>query len=92
MRSLLIEGNNGGDFVKITQYASQKKEDVIYLESGSCCVHSMCHQVPVEFLSVLISNVILEHNGNVHKAVKETLKGFSKDFIEGRCSKIKKYE
>lgn len=88
MREIYIDGNKGGDYVRIKQYAKQEKKATMFLEVGCSCVRTVSHEVPVEFLSVLISNAVLE-SGSVEEAVKKALSNYSKDYKEERASKVK---
>ena len=54
--SVSAEGNNGGDYVKITKL----NDNELHLEIGCCCVTIVSHKIPVEFLTNLFYNLILE--------------------------------
>lgn len=62
---LYLEGNHGGDFVSLIPL----KNDRVYLRSGSGCVVSVDSIVPNEFLSLLISDCILQY-GSVAEYLK----------------------
>ena len=50
------EGNNGGDYVKITKV----NDNELHLEIACCCVVIVSHKVPVEFLTNLFYDLTLE--------------------------------
>lgn len=52
------EGNNGGDYIDI----ERRKNGTIKLEAGSCCVKFIDAIVPVEFLTGILMNMIMEYN------------------------------
>lgn len=56
---LYVEGNNGGDFLEIVPL----DDNLIHLEIGHCCVKSIRAIVPVEFVTAILTNAVLEHNG-----------------------------
>ena len=57
--AITIQGNNGGDFVTIRKVKTHENGDnLIYIESGHCCVHSIKHIVPTELLSLIINNAM----------------------------------
>lgn len=54
---LCLEGNNYGDFTSLIPM----KNDRVYLRSGCSCVITVDEIVPNEFLSLLISDCILQY-------------------------------
>ena len=63
--SLYAEGNNGGDVIKIID----NHDGTIYLFSGHCCVVDVQCIVPVEFLTAIINDVMLNNDCNVKKVI-----------------------
>jgi len=59
------EGNNGGDYIKI----SNVKDNMVLLEVGNCCVHTIMHYVPVEFVTLVLTNAVIEH-GSIEKVIE----------------------
>lgn len=60
MDAITIQGNNGGDFVTIEKVKTHENGDnLIYIESGHCCVYSIKHTIPTELLSLIINNAML---------------------------------
>lgn len=68
-KEIYIEGNNGGDYLKITKL----ENNLLHLEVGNCGVVTVRHIVPVEFLTILlteattydsIQEIILKYWGN----------------------------
>lgn len=56
--TLRIEGNNGGDYLEI----SSAGNNLVLLEVGHCCVVTIRHIVPVEFITAVLARAVLEHN------------------------------
>jgi len=54
--SIWAEGNNGGDYIKITKL----NDNELHLEIGCYCVVIVSHKVPVEFLTNLFYDLTLE--------------------------------
>ena len=50
---IFVEGNNSGDFIKIEHI----KNNLIRLEIGHCCVYVFNHEIPVEILAALLSQI-----------------------------------
>lgn len=62
---LRVEGNNGGDFIEIHDVGNGK----INLKSGSCCVMSIDTIVPVEFLTAILSEKMMEYDGGIEAII-----------------------
>lgn len=62
---IFAEGNNGGDFIRIDNL----EEGVIHLSAGSSCVMIINKVVPVEFITGILQNVMLEHNFNIDSVI-----------------------
>ena len=90
MKKFYLSGNNDGDFIRLVQYKSQEKDCTVYLEIGHCCVITVRHQIPVEYLTTLITENVLKHS-DIHGAVKDVFKDFSNEYTEDRISKVKEW-
>lgn len=91
MKNIELQGNKGGDYIKISQTNAQEKIDCINLEVGCSCVVMLRAQVPVEFLTALISG--FGKTGELSKDIEDELFTYeSRDFIKERLSRIKKYD
>ncbi len=53
-----IEGNKGGDFLKITKI----KDNLLRIESAHCCLYNFNHEMPVEVLTSLLSDIHISFN------------------------------
>ncbi len=80
---IYIEGNNGGDFIAITDLGDGR----IILESGSSCVCTIDAIVPVEFITAILSEAIIKYDGNINAVIDSF--GWSQDFKNELKSKIK---
>lgn len=71
------EGNNGGDYVKITKL----NDNELHLEIACCCVVIVSHKVPVELLTNLFYDLTLEtdQDGMVELAKKHIHYEIGKD-------------
>lgn len=58
-------GNNGADIVTIESL----EEGMIYLSVGSSCVTMLKQAVPVEFLTGLIAQSMMDHNGDIYSVI-----------------------
>ena len=58
-----LTGNKGGDILQIID----NQDGTIHLRVGSSCVMIINQVVPVEFLTGLISNVMLDNNCDLIK-------------------------
>ncbi|QUH21838.1 hypothetical protein [Alkaliphilus sp. B6464] len=79
------DGNNGGDFIKI----ENMKNGTISLKSGSCCITSIDAIVPVEFLTAILSDKMLEHNGDINSIIDSF--GWSKEYKDNLKSKVQTF-
>lgn len=62
---LSAEGNNGGDVLEIVVLPDGR----LHLAVGHCCVREINHVVPVEFVTALLTQVILD-KGGVEEAMR----------------------
>lgn len=53
--NIFIEGNNGGDYIKILQTEKLKKEELIYLEVGHSCVVFIKKVLPVSLITAILA-------------------------------------
>ena len=77
-----VSGNNGGDVLRLRKL----KDDTIFLYSGHCCVQSIGAIVPVEFLTAIISDVMLKHDNDIYAVIDSF--GWSKEFKDELKSKV----
>ena len=97
MKDIHLEGNNGGDYIRITQTREQEKNSCCTVEVGHCCVVTMDHQVPVEFVTSLFTSFMLTNKEGFSRKAEDNLADFAKevmvynsDFTSERASRIKK--
>lgn len=57
---IYVYGNYGGDFLKIMN----NEDGTIKLSSGHCCVVDIEKTVPVEFITAIINEKMMEYNGD----------------------------
>lgn len=55
------DGNQGGDVLNIHDNC----DGTVHLWSGHCCVVTIDKTVPVEFVTAILSQVMLDHNNDV---------------------------
>jgi len=63
-RKISSYSNNGGDFIEIVEV----EQGIIHLRVGSCCVMEIDSFVPVEFLTGVIHNAMMEY-GDIYKII-----------------------
>lgn len=80
--ALLIEGNRGGDYLKIETLGG----NLIRLEVGHCCIIVIRHIVPVEFVTAMLFAAV--EKNNVEDAMRSA--PWPTDFVEKLCSQIRK--
>jgi len=66
-----FQGNNGGDYVKISQTVGQSKESCLNIEVGHCCVVTLRAVVPVEFLTSLITKFMFTDTEGMSRATDD---------------------
>jgi hypothetical protein len=96
MKEIHLEGNNGGDYIKITQTKEQESISCCQIEVGHCCVVILRSQVPVEFLTSLICRFMLTNQEGFSRSMDDKFSDFArevmnyhKDFVDERISRIK---
>lgn len=77
-----VSGNNGGDILRLRKL----ENDTIFLYSGHCCVTNITAIVPVEFITALISDVMLKHDNDIYAVIDSF--GWSKEFKDELKSKV----
>ena len=77
-------GNNGGDIIEI----EDKNNGLIRIYSGNCCVSNLNAIVPVEFITAIICDKMLEHNNDINSVIDSF--GWNTEFKEILKSKVKK--
>lgn len=55
------DGNKGGDILAIIDNC----DGTVHLCSGHCCVTTINKTVPVEFITAILSKVMLDHDNDV---------------------------
>jgi hypothetical protein len=81
---IYTSSNNGGDIIEI----EEKDNGLIRISSASCCVYDINAIVPVEFITAIINNKMLEHNGDINSVIDSF--GWSAEYKETLKSKVKK--
>ena len=85
MNKIFAEGNKGGDFIEITCL----ENDRVYLRVGSCCVTTIDSVVPVEFLTGVLTEVMLEHDNNIYSVIDSF--GWSQEYKDELKEKVSEY-
>lgn len=89
---LYLEGNKGGDYIRITQNEEQKDKNLCYLEVGSCCVKTIESVVPIEFITMALTKCVLQSEyRDLPDIVRDVMKGWPEVFVEERVSHIRRY-
>lgn len=93
-----LDGNKGGDYIKLRQNVWQHDYDCVDIEVGHCCVVVLKAQVPVEFLTSLICKFMLTGPDGFSRSTEDKLSTFArevmefnKEFTDERLSKIKEW-
>ncbi len=84
-----MEGNNGGDYITL----KQRSKDTVYIEVGQSCVVTIQHTVPVEWLTIVLTNAVLEASNSsdedmVKAALRKYLEKNNKTWFEKLVKKI----
>ncbi len=58
-------GNKGGDILDIVL----RDNELLHIRSGHCCVMTIDKVVPVEFMTALLSKVMLENDNDIGKII-----------------------
>jgi hypothetical protein len=64
---LRIEGNGGGDYLSLQSVGDNR----VRLEVGSCCVTTIRHIVPIEFITAMLVDAAIKH-GSIQAAIQAT--------------------
>lgn len=96
MNKIYLDGNNGGDYVRISQTKQQEKMSCCNLEIGHCCVVVLNSQVPVEFITSLFCEFMLKNEDGMSRLTSDKLSDFAKevmhyqgdDFVNERLKRI----
>lgn len=83
---IYVEGNNGGDYLKIALAG----ENLVRLEVGNCCVHTITAIVPVEFITGVLTDAVLRHNGDVPGAIMAL--DWPDDFKRCLCAQVQEVQ
>lgn len=76
------EGNNGGDILEIELLG----DNLIRLELGHCCIKTVNHIVPVEFVTAVLTQAIIQAGG-IEQAMRSIQ--WSPDYVERLVNQIK---
>jgi ABC-type uncharacterized transport system auxiliary subunit len=76
------EGNNGGDYFHIQQLDSGD----IHLEVGHCCVKVVDSIIPIEFLTLALSEIVVSSEGGIKQYIEGS--SWSDDFKKELLSKL----
>lgn len=79
--TIRIEGNNGGDYLEIKPLEG----NLVRLEVGHCCVVTIEHIVPVEFITAMLTDAVLKH-GSIQNAIQAI--SWPKDFTEQLATQV----
>ena len=60
-----VDGNKGGDVLRIEDHG----DGTVHLWSGHCCVVTINKTVPIEFITAILSQVMLEHDNDVNAII-----------------------
>lgn len=98
INSIYLEGNNGGDFLNIQQTQKQIDENTCHIEVGHCCVIPLRAVVPVEYLTALLNqqvmNTPLMEDGailtDIHRMVHNVVKDWSPEFANSLVAKARR--
>lgn len=82
-QKIYLEGNNGGDYLKI----EQKEGEMMLLEVGSCCVASIAKTLPVQVVTAALTEWILKHNNDIEQAIKS--QGWKPEYAEQLIKLVK---
>ena len=85
MKKISLQGNKGGDLLDIEVL----KDDRINLRVGNNCVMMVEKAVPVEFITKVIANEILEH-GSVESVIESF--AWDKKYLELLKGKVSEWE
>jgi len=101
-KRIYLEGNNGGDYIEITQTKEQKDNSCCTLKVGHCCVHIISHQVPVEYIVSLfhLSTIkklsegmeMWDWKSDMSDYVRDVLHYFPDDYVEGKVSYVEEVD
>lgn len=60
-----VSGNKGGDLLTIIDNC----DGTVHLRSGHCCVMTIDKTVPVEFITAILSQIMLDHNNDINSVI-----------------------
>lgn len=84
-----IEGNNGGDYVLFDRF--REKDQTVHLEIGHCCVVMVDHRVPVELITSVFSELVIQEGG-VEGIAEKYLRYNDEEWAESRRQLVRKYK
>ena len=82
MQRIRLEGNNGGDYINLSQTTYQANKNVLFIEVGHCCVVMLRAEIPVEFLTSLISKFMLTGVDGNSRSSHDELKSFAEEVLD----------
>ena len=77
--TLYIEGNNGGDYLRLKPLG----DNLVQLEIGNCCVVTISQVVPVEFITAALTDVAVRYS-----SIESAIIGLWKNAGEDYCNKL----
>jgi hypothetical protein len=80
MSDFYSEGNNGGDNIQLTNLG----DGLVHLKVGHCCVYTIDHVLPVEWLTLVLSKAA---EGDFTEPLQKS--GWPKDFTDKLVAKIR---
>lgn len=88
---IYVEGNNGGDYLLMRPLGDNR----VFLEIGSCCVVTIRHIVPIEFVTGALTEFILKagraySQENMEDAFRKL--GWQNDFRDKLLSQVRKVQ
>lgn len=78
---ICLDGNNGGDYIKISQTKKQSEISCCNLEIGCSCVVTLNSQVPIEFIILLFTKFMLTGEDGYSRDTRDELKDFAKELF-----------
>ena len=78
VQQIYLTGNNGGDYIHITQTQAQADDDTCSIEVGHCCVVMLRAIAPTVFFSALTAETMYGFNNEKFTTVREYVAGVLK--------------
>ncbi len=84
-----IDGNNGADYILFDKY--REKDQTVHLEIGHCCVVVVDHRVPVELITSVFSELVIQE-GSVEGVAEKYLRYNDEKWSRSRRQLIRKHK